>query len=154
MSPQQRPGRAAGKLPCWWSWTTPGFPEAHGAAQRCLPGGRRLCSLSNRESEDSARLAQLRAGRREERGGAELHQEAVAKHTGGPSRFMKQRVFVHLLARSSGGAERSGRMSWRGHVLGAGPKDSPSPRPRRRCFCRDGSTEQGAWCLGKRCSSS
>ena len=92
VSPQQRPGRAAGKLPCWCSWTTPGFPEAHSAAQRCLPGGKGLCSLSNRESEDLGRLAQLRAGRREERSGAELHQEAVAKHTGGPGRFMKQRV--------------------------------------------------------------
>lgn len=61
---------------------------------------------------------------------------------------------LHLLALSAGGAERSGRMSWRGHVLRAGPEDSPSPCPGRRYFCRDASTEQGAWCLGRRCSSS
>lgn len=61
---------------------------------------------------------------------------------------------LHLLALSAGGAEPSGRMSWRGHVLRAGPEDSPSPHPGRRYFCRDASTEQGAWCLGRRCSSS
>lgn len=115
-----------------------------------------MCSFSNRESEDSAWLTQLG----EEHSRAELHQETVAKHAGPLVGLRNGECseattgLLHLLALSAGGAEPSGRMSWRGHVLRAGPEDSPSPRPRRRYFCRDASTEQGAWCLGRRCSSS
>ena len=117
MSPRQRPRRAAGKLPCWWSRTTPGFPEAHSAAQRCLPGGKGLCSFSNRESEDSAQLTQLG----EERGRAELHQEAVAKHAGAPGRFTKRRVFRghHGPPAPTGSLCRGCRAQWQDVLEGA-----------------------------------
>ena len=86
-------------------------------AQRCLLGGKGLCSFSNRESEDSARLTQLG----EEHSRAELHQETVAKHTGAPGRFTKRRVFRghHGPLAPTGSLRRGCRAQWQDVLEGA-----------------------------------